>query len=71
MATAMRELLEHRLPAGQSLPSYVATKRKQGLGWRRLADQLHSDTGVAVSHATLRRWFPEKKRTPVANEAVA
>lgn len=56
----MRELLEHRLPAGRSLAAYVATKRKQGIGWRRIADQLHSDTGVAVSHATLRRWFPDK-----------
>lgn len=60
VATAMRELLEHRLPAGRSLASYVATRRKQGVGWRRIADQLHSDTGVAVSHATLRRWFPDK-----------
>jgi len=66
MATAMRELLEHRLPAGRSLASYVTTCRRQGLGWRRIADQVHTDTGVAVSHATLRRWFPEKKQPPAA-----
>lgn len=62
MATAMRELLEHRLPPGQSLAGYIAVNRKRGIGWRRIADQLHSDTGVAVSHATLRRWFPDKPR---------
>lgn len=70
VATAMRELLEHRL-TGRSLASYVAVKRKQGIGWRRLADQLHSDTGVAVSHATLRRWFPERKSVDASLEASA
>lgn len=71
MATAMRELLEHRLPAGRSLASYITLRRKQGIGWRRIADDLHTDTGVAVSHATLRRWFPDKKSAPRSIEASA
>lgn len=61
MATAMRELIELRLPAGRTLASYVATRRRRGEGWRRIADDLLIDTGVAVSFATLRRWFPEKR----------
>ena len=60
MATAMRELLEHRLPPGRTLAGYVSGQRRRGIGWRRIAENLSADTGVAVSHTTLRRWFPEK-----------
>ncbi|WGH20068.1 helix-turn-helix DNA binding domain protein [Gordonia phage Tarzan] len=57
MATAQHELIEHHLPPGMSLRRYVATKRRAGLGWRALADALAADTGVHISHTTLRRWF--------------
>lgn len=66
MATAMRELVELKLPAGRTLSSYVATKRRQGHGWRRIADDLYQDTGVMVSFATLRRWFPERQARAAA-----
>jgi len=66
MATAMRELVELKLPPGRTLASYVAVKRRQGIGWRRIADDLHRDTGVMVSFATLRRWFPERQTRSAA-----
>ena len=59
MATPTRELIELRL-TGQSLAAYVAKKRRAGQGWRRIADDLYGDSGVAVSHTTIARWFPEK-----------
>lgn len=57
MATPTRELIETRLP-GVSLAALVAQRRKAGIGWRRLADEVLEITGYPVSHATLRRWFP-------------
>lgn len=59
MATPTRELIELRL-TGQSLAAYVARKRRAGQGWRRIADDIYADSGVAVSHTTVARWFPEK-----------
>ena len=56
----MRELIELKLPPGRTLASYVATKRRQGIGYRRIAGDIYSDTGVPVSFTTLRRWFPDK-----------
>ena len=49
---------------GRPLAQYVATKRGQGLGWRRLAATLRDDTAgrVHVSHETLRSWFPDAER---------
>ncbi|CCW09874.1 hypothetical protein [Rhodococcus aetherivorans] len=58
--------MELRLPPGRTLAAYVATKRKQGLGWRRLADEIVTDTGVPVSFTTLKRWFPEKQTRSTA-----
>ncbi|QMU22537.1 hypothetical protein [Gordonia rubripertincta] len=58
MATAARELIESRLP-GTSLAAFVSQRRRQGVGWRRLAAEVHEITAYPVSHATLRRWFPD------------
>lgn len=66
MPTATRELLELKLPPGRTLAAYVAAKRRNGIGWRRLADELYADTGVLVSFTTLRRWFPEKRTNTAA-----
>ena len=46
---------------GRSLAEYVAAKRSEGLGWRRLAAALDADTAgrVQVSYETLRSWFGE------------
>lgn len=62
--TATAQLIEIKL--GRSLPLYVAARRLEGFGWRRIASQLHKDTGVLVSHETLRSWFPEMPAEDVA-----
>ncbi|GAA3176029.1 hypothetical protein GCM10020255_067210 [Rhodococcus baikonurensis] len=57
MATAARELIESRL-TGTSLAAFVSQRRRAGVGWRRLADEINEITGYPVSHQTLTRWFP-------------
>lgn len=57
MATAARELIESRL-TGVSLTGFVSQRRRAGVGWRLLADEINEITGYPISHATLRRWFP-------------
>ncbi|MBB3039417.1 hypothetical protein [Hoyosella altamirensis] len=65
MATPTRELIELRLP-GVSLAAFVSQRRRAGVGWRLLADEVTELTGVTVSFATLRRWFPDApKRKPL------
>jgi len=60
MATATRELIEIKFPPGKTLAGLVSTRRRQGIGWRRIADEVTDTTGVPVSFATIRRWFPDK-----------
>lgn len=57
MATAQHDLIETRLPPGESLRAFVSRRRRSGLGWRAIANQLNDITGVYTSHTTLRRWF--------------
>lgn len=46
---------------GRPLAEYVAAKRSEGLGWRKLAATLEADTGgrVRVTYETLRNWYGE------------
>lgn len=60
MATALRDLVEVQLPKGQTLTQFVGIRRRRGLGWRRIANEIADTTGVVVSEATLRNWFPGK-----------
>lgn len=52
--TPAAQLLEAKL--GRNLHLYLAGLIAQHLGWRRIAEQVHADTGVRVSHETLRTW---------------
>lgn len=56
--TATAQLIEHKL--GRSLAKYVEARQLEGFGWRRIAQQVHADTGVIVSHESLRSWFATK-----------
>ena len=53
--TATRLLLQERLSV--PLEAFVYERTGRGLGWRRIADDLHAATKVRVSHETLRSWF--------------
>jgi hypothetical protein len=55
--TPTQELIQIRL--GQDLAEYVATKRAEGLGWRRIAYAISDRTHMVVSHETLRAWYGE------------
>ena len=60
--TPTQELIEIRMPAGQTLAGLVLQRRKAGVGWRRIADEIGNTTGVVVSHATIQRWFLDLDR---------
>lgn len=53
--TPMRRLVEVTL--GRDLGQYVRVRQAEGLGWRRIAEELKRDTGLTVSHEALRSWF--------------
>ena len=57
MATAQHDLIEAKLPPGETVRAFVAKRRRHGAGWRSVANQLCDQTGVYTSHTTLRRWF--------------
>ena len=59
-------LLEIKL--GESLADYVEARRQPRLSWRQLARKLEQETGVSVSHETLRNLFNERE---AADEASA
>ncbi len=46
------------MPPGQTLPLFVNSRRRRGIGLRRVAEDIYETTNVRVSHATLRNWFP-------------
>ena len=56
--TPLAQLAEHKL--GRSLTKYVKALQADGLGWRRIAQELHAETGVLISHESLRTWFTQK-----------
>lgn len=53
--TIKQQLVEMKL--GRDLSQYVRIRQAEGLGWRRIADDLKRDTGILVSHEALRSWF--------------
>lgn len=60
MASPLRKAAEHRLPPGRTLSTFVSIRRRRGKGWRRIAAELRDETGLSISHVTLRRWFDPK-----------
>lgn len=41
------------------IDEYVASRRREGRSWRRIALDLLEDINLDVTHETLRSWFPE------------
>jgi hypothetical protein len=62
--TPLAQLAEHKL--GRSLAKYVEARQTEGFGWRRIASELHKETGVLVSHESLRTWFAEQSKRTAA-----
>lgn len=62
--TALSELAESKL--GRDLGIYVRVRQAEGLGWRRIADDLHRDSGVVISHEALRSWFVGRAKAAAA-----
>lgn len=73
MATAQHDLIEAKLPTGETLRAFVAKRRRRGAGWRSIANELSDTTGVYTSHTTLRRWFgaSEPRVVSTINKAVS
>lgn len=55
--TPLARLVELRL--GRSLETFVRLRLSEGIGWRRISDELYAASGVRVSHEALRSWFSE------------
>jgi hypothetical protein len=53
--TPTRLLIETRL--GRPLDDFVHEQLTEGIGWRRIADDIRHRTAISVSHETLRSWF--------------
>lgn len=56
--TATQYQIEHEL--GRPLAGYVREKRRNGRGWRQIANEIAKDTGVFVSHMSLHRWYGKR-----------
>ena len=59
--TPQQTLIEIRL--GGDLAGYVARSRADRKGWRPIAEAISKQTGLAVSHETLRVWYGGGQRT--------
>lgn len=53
--TPLAQLAEAKL--GRSLEQFVRLRLAEGIGWRRISDELHAASGIRVSHESLRSWF--------------
>ncbi len=54
----------------EPLEDFVA-ERLPVLGWRKIAEEIHSQSGVFVSYNTLRSWFRDELRVARRAERVA
>jgi hypothetical protein len=62
LKTATAQLIDLKLrETGRSLPTYVKARQLEGFGWRRIAAEIKRDTGVIVSHESLRSWFMQQQ----------
>lgn len=55
-----------RRELGEPLADAVDRLRGQGWTWRRIARQLTKLTGMSVTHETVRAWFGDDDKEPVA-----
>jgi hypothetical protein len=53
--TPLAQLAEAKL--GRDLTMFVRLRLAEGIGWRRISDELHAASGVRVSHESLRSWY--------------
>ena len=69
--TATQQLADIRL--GRSLDEFVvqfrANNSARGRGWRAVSDALHAETGLRISHETLRSWYPDADQTRTPADA--
>lgn len=68
MATATHHLIEHQLK-GTSLRGLVFTRRRAGVSWQAIANEVRDLTGVIVSRETLRNWYPDAPAPQTAASA--
>lgn len=68
MATATHHLIEHQLK-GTSLRGLVFTRRRAGVSWQAIANEVRDLTGVIVSRVTLRNWYPDAPAPQTAASA--
>lgn len=59
MATPTFKALDHLMGGDGALTQWVTARRSDGVSWRRIAVELEDETGIDVTHETVRSWFPE------------
>jgi hypothetical protein len=69
MAQPSKRYLEIEERLGQSLADLIASRRGEGIAWRRIALEVTARTGIDVTGESLRMWF--QGREPVATRASA
>lgn len=64
-STVLRDAIE-KLLGDDDLEQFVRTRRAQHMPWRRVALDVYDATGVAVTHESLRSWFPDDESAKAA-----
>lgn len=62
MPTPKQLLLEHTY--GGDLAGDIAALVADGKGWREIAQHVTTETGVKVSHESLRQWYGQSAEAP-------
>lgn len=57
VASTLRQALDRLLDGG--LDGFVTARRAEGVSWRRISVELFEETGVDVTHESLRAWYRE------------
>jgi len=59
-STILRDAVQRLLGDDVELEQFVRSRRSQGVPWRRVALDVYDATGLAVTHESLRSWFPDE-----------
>ncbi len=59
MTTSLRQAVARLVPDAD-LEEFVRSRRDAGMAWRKVSNELRDETGVDVTHETLRSWFPDE-----------